>query len=310
VTGRRTSGSKPAPKRAAAKGNGARRDAAEFRARYGPAALVTGAAQGIGRAFADALAARGLAVYLLDVQPEAVARAAEEVAAKFGVAAHPVVVDLSRRDCLEAIRAALPREEIGLVVCNAAIGQEGPYLEEPLAAIQRAIDVNCQAAAALAWGFGQDMARRGRGGIVLLASGTALQGSPRYASYAATKAFNLVLGESLWYELRDHGVDVLAFVPGPTNTPGLRRSVPGLKEGVAVGPIRLPAETAEAAVEALGRAASASREKPHAAQLAARRRRADANAARDWKREARGGGSEGVSTTAKKGGSAKGRKRS
>jgi len=261
-----------------------------FLERYGPAALVTGAAQGIGRAFADAIAARGLAVHLLDVQPEPVARAADEVAARFGVHAHPVVVDLSRRDCLDAVRAAVPVDEIGLVVCNAAIGQEGPFLDEPLDALHRAIDVNCRAAVSLAHGFGGEMARRGRGGLILLASGTALQGSPRYVSYAATKAFNLVLGESLFYELRDHGVDVLAFVPGPTNTPGLRRSLPHLKEGVAVGPIRLPSETAEAAVSALGRAASASREKNHAAQLAARRRRADANAARDWKRETRGPG--------------------
>lgn len=262
--------------------------AKHFRERYGPAAIVTGAAQGIGRAFADSVAARGLAVYLVDVQAEPLARAAQEVEAKFGVRAVPVAVDLSRRDCLDPIRAAVPVEEVGLVICNAAIGQEGPFLEEKLEALHRAIDVNCHAALSLSHGFGAEMARRGRGGIILIASGTALQGSPRYANYAATKAFNLVLGESLWYEFREHGVDVLSYVPGPTNTPGLRRSVVGLKEGVEVGPIRLPGETAERAVSALGRAASASRQEDHAAQLAARRRRADANAARDWKREARG----------------------
>jgi len=262
--------------------------AARFRERYGPAAIVTGAAQGIGRAFADAIAARGLAVHLVDVQAEPLTRAAREVEERFGVRATALPVDLSRRDCLELVRAAVGPVEIGLVVCNAAIGQEGPFLDESLDALHRAIDVNCHAAVALTHGFGAEMARRGRGGIVLIASGTALQGSPRYANYAATKAFNLVLGESLWYEFRDQGVDVLSFVPGPTNTPGLRRSVKGLKEGVAVGPIGLPAETAERAVEALGRAASASRQADHVAQLAARRRRADANARRDWKREARG----------------------
>lgn len=271
---------------AATKPAGRGRRAAVFRARYGPAALVTGAAQGIGRAFADAIAARGLDVVLVDVKAEEVARAAQEVEAGFGVRAIAVCVDLARRDCAELVRAAVPDLEIGLVVCNAAIGQEGPFLDEPLAAIHRAIDVNCHAAASLTHAFGGEMAHRGRGGIILISSGTALQGSPHYASYAATKAFNLVLGESLWYEFRDHGVDVLSFVPGPTNTPGLRSSVRGLKEGVAVGPIRLPAETAECAVAALGRAASAARQAGHSAQLAARRRRAEANAARDWKRDA------------------------
>src|SRR5262249_55197963 len=85
-------------------------------------------------------------------------------------------------------------------------------------------------------------------------------GSPYVAHYGATKAYNLILGESLWYELRERGVDVLAFVPGPTNTPGLRRSQPKLAEGVAVGSIRLPAATAEAPRRALGRGPSATRD--------------------------------------------------
>lgn len=119
---------------------------------------------------------------------------------------------------------------------------------------------------------------------MLIASGTALQGSPGYANYAATKAFNLVLGESLWYELRDENVDVLSFVPGPTNTPGMRKSLPRLEEGVEVGPIRLPSKTAESAIEALGVRASAARERGHANRLAARRRAAEAFVAKSRKR--------------------------
>ena len=161
------------------------------------------------------------------------------------------------------------------MICNAAIGLEGPFLSETLENHRRAVDVNCQAALALTHHFGSEMVARGRGGLILIASGTALQGSPDYASYAATKAFNLVLGESLWYELKDRGVDVLSFVPGPTNTPGLRSSLPTLVEGVEVGPIRLPAVTAEAAIEALGKRASAARQKDHANRLAARRRAAE-----------------------------------
>ncbi len=250
-----------------------------FRERYGPTAIVTGAAQGIGRAFADSLAARGLGVYMLDVQAETVQGAAREVASTFGVPAIPIAVDLSRRDFLAKILDVTDRpgkeHEIGLVICNAAIGLEGPFLSESLEDLHRAVEVNCHASLTLTHHFGQRLVDRGRGGLMLIASGTALQGSPNYVNYAATKAFNLVLGESLWYELKDHEVDVLSFVPGPTNTPGMRKSVPGLEEGVAVGMIQLPSVTAESAIEALGKRASAARQREHANRLSARRRAAD-----------------------------------
>lgn len=255
-----------------------------FRERYGPAALVTGAAQGIGLAFAEALAARGLPVFLIDVQAVEVVRAAEAIAERFGVPAWPIAVDLAHRSFLDDVTAAIEREAdgtpVGLVVCNAAIGLEGPFIETPLEDLHRSVEVNCQAVLTLTHHFGGRMAARGRGGLLLIASGTALQGSPGFAGYAATKAFDLVLGESLHYELKESGVDVLAFVPGPTNTPGLRSSLPTLREGVEVGPIRLPGPTVEAALAALGKRASAARQRTHAARLAARRRAAEQAIAR------------------------------
>lgn len=251
--------------------------ARDFMEQYGPVALVTGAAQGIGRAFANSVAARGLSVLMIDVQEEALDAAAREVAEIYEVSTWAVPTDLARRDFLGGVEAIVSRVglEVGLVICNAAVGLEGPFLEAELDDLQRAVDVNCQAATALTHHFGRNMADRGRGGLVLLASGTALQGSPGYANYAATKAFNLVLGESLWYELQPKGVDVLSFVPGPTNTPGMRRSMPELAEGVEVGPIQLPGATAETAVDALGKKATAARERVHANRLASRRRAAD-----------------------------------
>lgn len=251
-----------------------------FRDRYGPVALVTGAAQGIGRAFSEALASRGLSLFMLDVQVEALACAAQEIAEAFGVRAWPLGVDLSQRDFMPGLLESIGREcalsEVGLVICNAAVGLEGPFLDESIDDLQRAVDVNCQSTLALAHAFAKPMVGRGRGGLMLISSGTALQGSPNYANYAATKAFNLVLAESLAYEWADSGVDVLAFVPGPTNTPGMRRSLPDLREGVAIGPIRLPGETAESALEALGRNATAARQPDHEERLAARRRDAEA----------------------------------
>ena len=141
-----------------------------FRARYGPAALVTGAAQGIGRAFAESLAARGLAVFMVDVQAEAVERAAAEVARDYAGKAIPIVADLAERSFLAQILAGLEaapgageENEIGLVICNAAIGLEGPFLSESLELLHRAIEVNCHATMTLTHHFGKSLVARGRG---------------------------------------------------------------------------------------------------------------------------------------------------
>ena len=70
------------------------------------------------------------------------------------------------------------------------------------------------------------MARRGRGGILLMSSMAGFQGSALVATYSATKAFDLVLGESLWEELRERGVDVLSCCAGATRTPNYVASRP------------------------------------------------------------------------------------
>ena len=115
---------------------------------------------------------------------------------------------------------------MGLLVYNAAWSPIGRFVDVPLEEHLRAVDVNTRTPTALAHHFGQSMARRGRGGIVLLSSLTAFQGSPFVATYGATKAYNLALGESLWFELKESGVDVLAVCPGVTRTPGLLKASP------------------------------------------------------------------------------------
>ena len=72
--------------------------------------------------------------------------------------------------------------------------------------------------------FGSAMAAHGRGGIILMTSMGAASGSAYTAVYNATKAFDLVLAESLWMELGQRGVDVLGVPAGLTDTPAMRRS--------------------------------------------------------------------------------------
>jgi uncharacterized protein len=77
---------------------------------------------------------------------------------------------------------------------------------------------------------------------VLMSSLSAGQGSPRVAHYAATKAWNLVLGEGLWYELRSCGVDVIACAAGATDTPAYRASRPSSN-------VKVSAQSADAVVD-------------------------------------------------------------
>lgn len=103
---------------------------------------------------------------------------------------------------------------IGLVVANAAYAPMGSFVDMDLAEAQRALDLNCRAPLLLAHRYLPAMAKRGRGGLIVMSSLAGQQGSPGLAAYAATKAFGAVLAEGLWSELRGHGVDVLTCVPG------------------------------------------------------------------------------------------------
>ena len=90
------------------------RDDASFRRRYGPWALITGAAQGLGRAFAEALARRGLSLLLVDQQAQALQDCAARVAALGPGAVQPIAVDLAREDFYAALAPHVAPREIGL----------------------------------------------------------------------------------------------------------------------------------------------------------------------------------------------------
>jgi short-subunit dehydrogenase len=223
-----------------------------FRERYGPWALVAGASAGLGEAFARLLAARGLHVLLLARREEALARLATDLRRAHEVEVRTEAIDLARGDLAAAVERTAAGLEVGLLVYNAAHSAIGPFVERPLDEHLRVLDVNCRGPLALAHVLGGAMARRGRGGMVLMTSLAASQGNPLLASYAASKAFELVLAEGLWAELRGSGVDVLACRAGATRTPGYAASRPRRS-------VRLmePEDVARQALDALGHGPSA-----------------------------------------------------
>jgi len=218
-----------------------------FAKRYGPWALVAGASEGIGEAFARELAQRGLNVVLVARRLEPLEAAAREIARLAKVDVHCISLDLTRVDAAAVLEQEVAELDIGLVVYNAALAPAGGFLEIPLDEQLPAIDVNVRGPLALAHRFGRRMTARGSGGIVLLSSLTAFQGSPYVATYGATKSFLLTLAEGLWFELAPRGVDVLAVCAGATRTPRyLKRA-----QGRAPGELE-PAQVAREALDRLG----------------------------------------------------------
>jgi short-subunit dehydrogenase len=220
----------------------------DFRARYGQWAVVAGASSGLGAEFGTQLAARGLDVLLLARRKELTEQLAAQLAAKHKVRARAAAVDLGAPDLLQQLRAATDGLEIGLVVYNAAQSLIGPFLEQTLDEKLRILDVNCRGPLIFADELGRQMAARGRGGIVIMASLAAAQGSPLVATYAASKAFDLVLAEGLWDELGARGVDVLACRAGATRTPNYEAAKP-----VGKVPLMEAAPVVTLALDSLGK---------------------------------------------------------
>lgn len=226
----------------------------DFVARYGPWALVAGASVGLGAAYAEALAAHGLSLVLVARGEGPLRELAGRLRRRYGVQVRTTGLDLARADLLPAVREVTAGLEVGLLVYNAAYACIGPLLDQPVDALLRVVDVNCRAPLVLAHEYGRGMRRRGRGGIVLMSSMAGSQGSGLLAAYNASKAFNLVLAEGLWDELREGGVDVVACRAGATRTPNYTGSLPPGNPGA--GPVMEPAAVVEATLAALGRGPS------------------------------------------------------
>ena len=218
-----------------------------FIQKYGPWGLVAGASEGLGAAWAHGLAAQGLNVVLLARREELLLGVAKDVREKHGVQVKTQVLDLAAPS-LAAELDKLP-EEIGLAVYNAAYPSQGAFLEWPLEHQLKCVDVNIRGPLTMAHVLGKKMAARGRGGLIVMSSITAFQGSPYITTYGATKAFNLNFGEGLWFELKGKGVDVLACTAGATATPNLFKASPQGEPGMIE-----PAQVVAEGLAALGHA--------------------------------------------------------
>lgn len=193
-----------------------------MRERYGPWAVVAGASDGTGAAFAEQLAAQGVNVVLVARRVALL----EELADRLPVQTRVVPLDLTVPNAVDRLADATADLDIGLLVYNAGGDSVNlPLLARDLDEVRAFVQRNCTAVLEACHHFGARLVARGSGGVLLVTSGAAWAGGAGLSVYGPTKAFDLVLAESLWAEWRAHGVDVLSLVLGPTDTPSLRRTL-------------------------------------------------------------------------------------
>ncbi len=219
-----------------------------FAGRYGPWALVAGASEGLGAEYARALAARGLDLVLVARRRQVLEAFADGLRSEHGIKTLCLEGDLAEAGFLDSVLAACSDVDLGLVVYNAAHAPVAEFASLSPDDVLRVVDVNVRGPLILVRGLLPGLVARGRGGIILMTSLAGNQGSPYLSVYAASKAFNRVLAEGLWHELKGNGVDVLACMAGAVRTPGYVEAATG---NDAPGTLDAT-EVVEAALRALG----------------------------------------------------------
>ncbi len=195
-----------------------------FASKYGPWAVVAGASDGVGAAFAEGLAERGVNVVLVARRQAVLDEVAVGIRARSDVETLSLAIDLAELDAMAKLADATKDLQVGfLVYCAGADPNFAPFLANPIETAEAMVQRNCIVPMQLCHHFAPAMVERGSGGIVVFGSGAGLAGGPNMVAYGASKAFDMVFAEALWAELHDKGIDVLGLILGKTDTPALRQ---------------------------------------------------------------------------------------
>lgn len=221
---------------------------AGFREKFGSWAVIAGASEGTGECYARQLAGMGFNLLLISRRRPALENLGEELKAKHGVDYRALAQDLSEDGAGRRIVAAASELDVGLYISNAGADGFANFFEDSADAAHRLVRMNVSTLIDAANGFGKRFLSRGKGGIIVMASGAGLGGQPNLALYSATKAFEINFAESLWAEYHERGIDVIAIAAPIMRTPMLLRTVP---EGFDVSDVYDPADVTHNALSGL-----------------------------------------------------------
>ena len=191
--------------------------------RFGPWALVTGASSGIGKEFAQQIAASGINIVLVARREDLLKEVGVEFSKGYGVEHRVVVLDVSREDFIGQLASATDDLDIGLVVSNAGTGNPGEFLKLDRQLLEETLRLNTMSHLDIAHYFGGKLAERRRGGLILVGAMGAENGIPCMANDGGAKAYVHSLGEALHYEFKPLGVCVTVLAAGVTNTAVLEK---------------------------------------------------------------------------------------
>ncbi|MCX7592176.1 MAG: SDR family oxidoreductase [Fischerella sp.] len=185
-----------------------------------PTALITGASAGIGKAFAEELAARNTNLVLVARSEEKLNELAKQLREKYHIRVDVIVKDLTEPGATSAIFDFTKEQEltIDLLINNAGFGDYGDFAEADEERQIKMVQLNVLALVDLTHKFLYLMRQRRSGSIINISSVAAFQPIPYLSVYAASKAFVRSFSEALWAENRHYGIRVLVSCPGPTET--------------------------------------------------------------------------------------------
>jgi short-subunit dehydrogenase len=182
-------------------------------------AVVTGASSGIGRSYAERLAAKGMDLVLVARRADRLDELKRDLA-KHQVNVRTVVADLGKADDVQRLITELDTTAVELLVNNAALAHYMPFAQLPPGCARELVDLNVLAPILLTRAVIPGMVKRGRGGVINVASLLAFSGAaraphlPNRAVYAATKAFLVTFSQILAGELAGTGVTIQVLCPG------------------------------------------------------------------------------------------------
>jgi short-subunit dehydrogenase len=185
-----------------------------------PTILVTGASSGLGFAFAQEFAQKNYNIIMVSVDPDRLSASRNEIAKITEGSVHAIAMNLAKASAGEELFLKLQKEKItiDILINNAGFGTTGPLLKANLYEQMDQITLNSITPTTLSMLFAKDMVRRGSGKILNVASMAAFAPGPFMSVYYATKSYLLRFSVALSYELKNSGVVISTFCPGPVST--------------------------------------------------------------------------------------------